>query len=97
MNNNYLIGKQEYPANVLAAKRLMTDFNYSNISKPTSAGKQQEQVEPTYVAFTEKRKMGWRSHMLLLQRKTRRRVAGVPKGIEQGEVEDRRHVRLRAF
>ena len=41
LNNNYLLGKQEYPANVLATKRLMTDFNYSNVGNPTSAEKQQ--------------------------------------------------------
>ena len=28
LNNNNLIGKWEYPANVLAAKRLMTEFDY---------------------------------------------------------------------
>ena len=39
LNNNYLLGKQEYPANVLRAKRPMTNFDYSNIGKPTSAGK----------------------------------------------------------
>ena len=44
MRNNYLLRKQEYPANVLATKRLMTDFDYSKSGKPTSAGKQQEQV-----------------------------------------------------
>ena len=39
LNKNYLLGKQEYPSNALAAKRLMTDFDYSNVGKPTSAGK----------------------------------------------------------
>ena len=34
----------------------MTDFDYSNIGKPTSAGKQQEQVQPTDVAFVKKGK-----------------------------------------
>ena len=37
LRNNYLLRKQEYLANVLAAKRLMTDFDYLNIGKPTSA------------------------------------------------------------
>ena len=56
LNNNYLLGKKEYPANILAAKRLMTDFNYLNVGKPTSAGKQQDQVQPTDVAFVVKGK-----------------------------------------
>ena len=47
LSNNCLLGKQEYPANVLASKRL---------SKPTSSGKQQEQVQPTDAAFVEKGK-----------------------------------------
>ena len=58
LSNNYLIGKQEYPDNVLAEKRLMTDIDYSNVGKPTSAGKQQEQVQLTDVAFVEKGKWG---------------------------------------
>ena len=29
----------------------MTNFDYSNVGKPTSAGKQQEQVQPTDVVF----------------------------------------------
>ena len=40
LRNNYLLRKQEYLANVLAAKRLMTDFDYLSIGKPTIAGKQ---------------------------------------------------------
>ena len=56
MINNYLLGNQEYPANVLAAKRLMTDFDFSNVGRPISLVKQQEQVQPTDVAFVEKRK-----------------------------------------
>ena len=58
MNNNYLIRKQEYLANVLAAKRIMTNFHYYNVGNPTSAGKQQEQVQPTDVAFVEKGEWG---------------------------------------
>ena len=54
--NNHLIGKQEYLANVLAEKRLVTNFDYSNVGTPTSAGKQQEQMQPTDVAFLEKGK-----------------------------------------
>ena len=42
LRNNYLLGKQEYPANVLAEKRLMNDFDYLNAGKTTSSGKQQE-------------------------------------------------------
>ena len=56
LSKNYLLGKQEYLANVLAEKRLMTNFDYSNVGTPTSAGKQQEQVQPTDVAFLEKGK-----------------------------------------
>ena len=56
LSNNNLLGNQEYPANVLAEKRIMTDFDYSNVDKPTRAGKQQEQVQPTDVAFVEKGK-----------------------------------------
>ena len=37
---NYFIRKKEYLANVLAEKRLVTDFDYSNVGKPTSSGKQ---------------------------------------------------------
>ena len=36
----------------------MTDFGYSNVVKPTSAGKQQEQVQPTDIAFVLKVKWG---------------------------------------
>ena len=56
LNNKYLLLNQEYPANVLSAKCLMTDFDYLNVSKPTSADKQQEQVQPTDVAFVKKGK-----------------------------------------
>ena len=56
LNNNYLLGKQEYQANVLAAKWIMTNFDYSKVRNPTSAGKQQEQVQPTDVAFVGKGK-----------------------------------------
>ena len=54
MSKNFLLGNQEYPANALAEKRLMTDFGYSNVRKPTSLVKQQEQVQPTDVAFVVK-------------------------------------------
>ena len=56
LNNNYVLGNQEYPANVLAAECLMIDFDYSNVGKPTNMGKQQEQVHTTYIAFVEKGK-----------------------------------------
>ena len=51
LRNNYLLGNQEYPANVLAETILMTNLDYSNVGKPTISGKQQEQVQPTDVAF----------------------------------------------
>ena len=54
LNNNYLLGKQEYPANAMAEKSLITNFGYSNVGKQKIAGKQQEQVQPTDVAFVEK-------------------------------------------
>ena len=41
--------------------------------------------------------MGWRSHLLLLRRKTQRRVVGVLKGIEQGEFKYRQHGWLGVF
>ena len=56
LSNNYLLGKQEYLANVLAEKRLMTDFDYLNVRKPTSAGEQQDQVQPMDAALIEKGK-----------------------------------------
>ena len=52
--NNYLLGKQEDPANVLAKKRIMNNFDYSNAGKPTILVKQQEQVQPTDIAYLEK-------------------------------------------
>ena len=39
LSNNYLLRNQDYPANVLTAKRLMIDFDYLNVGKPKSAGK----------------------------------------------------------
>ena len=56
LSNNYLLRNQDYPANVLAEKSLMTEFEYSNVGKPTITGKQQELVQPTDVAFIEKGK-----------------------------------------
>ena len=41
--------------------------------------------------------MGWQSHLLLLRRKTRRRVARVPEGIKQRKVKDSGHGRLGVF
>ena len=56
LSNNCLFWKQEYPANVLASKLLMTNFDYLNVGKPTNTGKQPEQVQPMYVVFVEKGK-----------------------------------------
>jgi len=48
-NNNFLMGKQEYPSDVLAAKRLMTDF-----VPATGAVKHKRQESgPSDVAFVE--------------------------------------------
>ena len=37
--NNYLLRKQEYLANILVSKKLITDFDYSSVGKPTSSVK----------------------------------------------------------
>ena len=56
LSKNYLLQKQEYPANVLAVQRLMIDFDYLNVGKSTSVEKQQEQMQPMDVSFVEKGK-----------------------------------------
>ena len=50
LNNNFLLGRQEYPKDVLAPKRLMTDFDPD---VATGTKRMQEQVQPTDVAFVE--------------------------------------------
>jgi hypothetical protein len=72
LDNNFLMGKQEYPSDVLSAKRLMTDY------VPTGGGgkPKQEQVESTNVAFVEK-EVSWRDrvtppHLLLLREEVQR-------------------------
>ena len=50
LNNNFLLGRQEYPKDVLASKRLMTDFDPD---VATGTKRTQEQVQPTDVAFVE--------------------------------------------
>ena len=69
----------------------MNDFDYLNVGKPTISVKQQEQMQPTDVAFCGKREMGRRYHLLLLRQKTRRRVVGVLEGIRQGKAKDSGH------
>ena len=51
MNNNFhLLGNQgKYPLNVLAAKRLMTDFSLPVVLRPA-----RERVPATHVAFVER-------------------------------------------
>ena len=44
------MGRQEYPKDVLASKRLMTDFDPD---VATGTKRTQEQVQPTDVAFVE--------------------------------------------
>ena len=44
------MGRQEYPKEVLASKRLMTDFNPD---VATGKKRTQEQVQPKEVAFVE--------------------------------------------
>ena len=97
MRKNFLLGNQEYPANALAEKRLMTDFGYSNVGKPTSLVKQQEQVQPTDVAFVEKVKWDGGPICYCCGNIHEGRVAGVPEGTKQGKVEDSGHGRLGAF
>ena len=53
LENNFLLGKQEYPTTILEAKRLMTDF------QPTGGlvggnHNQKDRPEPTNVAFVDK-------------------------------------------
>ena len=50
LNNNFLLGRQEYPKDVLASKRLMTDFDPDVV---TGTNCTQEQVQPANVAFVE--------------------------------------------
>ena len=50
LNNNFLLGRQEYPKDFLASKRLMTDFRPD---VTTGTKRTQEQVQPTDVAFVE--------------------------------------------
>ena len=50
LDNNFLMGEQEYPRDVLAAKRLMNDFSPPvGSTKPT-----REKVPATDVAFVER-------------------------------------------
>ena len=52
LDNNFLMGEQEYPCDVLRAKRLMSDF----VPAAPFAGRQRrEQAQPTDVAFVEAR------------------------------------------
>ena len=50
LNNNFLLRRQEYPKDVLASKRLMTDFDPD---VATGTKRTQEQVQPTDMAFVE--------------------------------------------
>ena len=50
LNNNFLLGRQEYPKDVLASKRLMTDFDPDVV---IGTKRMQEQVQPTVMAFVE--------------------------------------------
>ena len=50
LNNNFLLGRQEEPKDVLALKRLMTDFDRD---MATGTKHTQEQVQPTDGAFVE--------------------------------------------
>ena len=50
LNKNFLLGRQEYPKDVLASNRLMTDFDPD---VATWTKRTQEQVQPTDVDFVE--------------------------------------------
>ena len=50
LNNNFLLGRQEYPKDILALKRLMTHFDPD---VATGKKRTQEQVQPMDVAFVE--------------------------------------------
>ena len=56
LENNFLLGKQEYPTNTLAAKRLMTDFQPTGGSVGGTHN-QKDRPEPTNVAFVETNRM----------------------------------------
>ena len=47
MDNNFLMGKQEYPSNVLAAKLPMTDF----VAAMGAVKHKPKETDPTDVAF----------------------------------------------
>ena len=49
LDNNFLMGKQEYPSNVLAAKRLMTDF----VPATGAVKHKRQENSPSNVAFVE--------------------------------------------
>ena len=49
LDDNYLLGKQEYPQDLLAAKRLLADFK--GTSKPKKQGNDKDAAG---VAFTKK-------------------------------------------
>ena len=49
LENNFLMGEHEYPRDVLAAKRLMTDF-----SPPIGSTKQNREKVPAVLAFRAK-------------------------------------------
>ena len=50
LNNNFLLGRQEYPKDVLASKRLVTNFDPD---VATGTKRMQEQMQPTDVAFVK--------------------------------------------
>ena len=54
LDNNFLMGKQEYPSNVLATKRLMTDF----VPATGTMKHTQQESGPSDVAFVETRCKG---------------------------------------
>ena len=49
LDNNFLMGKQEYPSNVLLAKRLMTDF----VAATGAVKHKRQESGPSEVAFVK--------------------------------------------
>ena len=81
LDNNFLMGKQEYPSNVLSAKRLMPDF----VPVTGVVKHKRQESGPSNVAFVKtKGRREVYPHMLLMWRVTRGRVQKVPQRIGGG-------------
>ena len=85
LNNNFLLGRQEYPKDVLESKRLMMDFDPD---VATGTRRTQEQVQPTDVAVC--REWGLEIPDLLLLRKEMQQIwlAALPDLVPEGKRQD---------